>query len=104
LCIVTAAPKENERLDRLSTPARQALSRPQEEARNVGHTYLDTEQLLLAFAGQPEGTAAAAVKALGVDHGALRRAVGRIIERGSPLACGSMPLTPRLKRMLELAG
>jgi ATP-dependent Clp protease ATP-binding subunit ClpA len=90
--------------DRFSVPARQVMAQAQEEARSLGHNYLGTEHVLVALASQPQGAAAAVLAALSVDHEALRGAVVRIIGRGSALACGSMQMTPRLKRVLERAG
>ena len=90
--------------DRFSPAARQAMTLTQEEARALGHTYLGTEHLLLGLIGPPDGVVAAALTALGVEARAVRGAVERIVGRGGQLACGEMRLTPRLKKVFELAG
>ena len=89
--------------DRFSPPARRAMALAQEEARTLGHTYLGTEHLLLALAGEADGVAAAVLTSLDVDPAALRTAVERLVGRGSGFACGSPCVTPRLKRALEQA-
>ena len=90
--------------DRFSPPARQTTAQAQEEARALGHTYLGTEHLLLALAGQADGVAAAVLASLGVERDTLHAAVERIVGRGAGFVCGVMRTTPRLKRVLEVAG
>ena len=90
--------------DRFSPAARQAMTLAQEEARALGHTYLGTEHLLLGLTGQADGVAAAVLAVLGVERSAVRATVERIIGRGGALACGEVRLTPRLKKVVELAG
>ena len=73
------------------------------EARNLGHSYLGTEHLLLGLLTESEGVAARALAGLGVTPEAVRDRVTRIVGSG----CGSPPwcrcVTPRAKRVLDLA-
>lgn len=89
--------------DRFSPPARRAMTLAQDEARALGHTYLGTEHLLLALAGETDGVAAAVLTSLDVEPAALRTAVLRMVGRDTGFACGSLGLTPRLKQVLKHA-
>jgi ATP-dependent Clp protease ATP-binding subunit ClpA len=89
--------------DRFSPSARRVMAQAQDEARALGHTYLGTEHLLLALAGETDGVAAAVLTSLAVDPATLRTAVERMVGRGTGFACGSVCVTPRLKRVLEQA-
>jgi hypothetical protein len=81
---------------------RAAMVIAQQEARGLGHNYLGTEHALVGLLSQPDGLAAQALAALGVDRaGVLARAkvvIGTGWEAGSDLK-----VAPRLKRALEIA-
>ena len=83
-------------------PARAAVARALEEARAFGHRYLGTEHLLLALTIEP-GLAAAVLAELGVDERAVRASIERIIGRGRSGAGGALGITPRTKRVFDVA-
>jgi ATP-dependent Clp protease ATP-binding subunit ClpC len=59
-------------LERLTPPARRVLVGAQEQARLLGHGFIDTEHLLLGLIEVGEGTAARALLAAGADADAMR--------------------------------
>jgi len=54
----------------------------QEEARNLNHSYIGTEHILLGLAREEDGVAAKVLINLGVSLGKVRSAVEFIIGRG----------------------
>jgi ATP-dependent Clp protease ATP-binding subunit ClpA len=75
----------------------------QEEAQRLQHNYIGTEHLLLGLVREGEGVAAKVLKSFDVDLEKVRRAVEHIIKRGEHLVSGEVGLTPRAKRVIELA-
>ncbi len=79
------------------------LSFAQEEARRLDHDYLGTEHLLLGLLRETDGVAAQVLNNLGVEAVKVRTAVEFVIGRGDRPAVGELGLTPRSKRVIELA-
>jgi ATP-dependent Clp protease ATP-binding subunit ClpC len=79
--------------------ARSDVVRAQEEARALGHNYVGTEHLLLAFVAAGESLATK----LGLTYDGVLAQVLTIIGRGEGAAPGAMRFTPRTKKVLELA-
>jgi ATP-dependent Clp protease ATP-binding subunit ClpC len=94
---------QNERFDRFSQRARQVLALAQEEAQRFNHNYIGTEHLLLGLVREGEGVAAKVLGNLGVDVAKVRNAVEFIIGRGDRGPVGEIGLTPRARRVIELA-
>lgn len=92
-----------ERFDRFTNRARKALQLAQEEAHRLQHNYLGTEHLLLGLLRQGDGGHAAVLARLGVDLNTARGAVEFIIGRGESRHVGEIGLTPRAKKVIELA-
>lgn len=94
-------------LDRFYVDARAALARAQYEARAFGHPYIGTEHLLLGLLRTEHGVAAHLLTVLGIEVEQTRRAVAGLVGRGEVATeatpPGPQPLTPRLKKVLELA-
>jgi len=89
--------------ERFTERARRVVVHAQEEARDLNHSYIGTEHLLLGLMREPEGTAARALRDLDISQaGALTRVV-EIIGRGSEAPSGHIPFTPRAKKVLELS-
>ena len=91
------------RFDKFSGRARKVLSLAQEEAQRLNHNYIGTEHLLLGLIREGEGVAAKALSNLGVELHDVRRAVEHIIGRGDVAVHGEVGLTPRAKKVIELA-
>src|SRR5437016_2283811 len=91
------------RFDRFTKRARHVLALAQEEAQRFQHNYIGTEHLLLGLVREGEGVAAQVLSNLGVDVNQLRHAVEAIIGRGDRIVLGEIGITPRAKKVIELA-
>ncbi len=91
------------KFDRFTKRARHVLALAQEEAQRLNHNYIGTEHLLLGLVREESGVAARVLKDLGVEPKALRKGVEEMIGRGERKVLGKISLTPRTKRVIELA-
>jgi ClpA/ClpB-like protein len=91
------------RFQQFDDSARGVLTRAQDEASRLGHTYMGTEHLLLGLLGDRTSVATQALANLGVEVGKARTAVEFIVGRGDVPASGEIGLTPRAKHVIELA-
>jgi ATP-dependent Clp protease ATP-binding subunit ClpC len=91
------------RFEKFSERARRVLTSAQEEAQNLNHGYIGTEHILLGLIREEEGVAAKVLNNLGVGLGKIRSAVEYIVKRGERTTTGEIGLTPRAKRVIELA-
>ena len=90
-------------LRRFSKRARRCLAYAQEEAQRLNHSYIGTEHLLLGLVREENGVAARVLSSLGVEAYKVRSAVEEIIGRGEHEVVGRPGLSPRTKRIIELA-
>jgi ribosomal protein L13E len=79
------------------------LTYAQEEAKSFNHNYIGTEHLLLGLIREGGGVAAKVLRNLGVELDKVRRQVELIIGRGDSMILGEIGLTPRSKKVIELA-
>ena len=91
------------RFEKFSERARRVLSLAQEEAQRFNHNYIGTEHILLGLVRETEGVAARVLSSLTVDLSKVRSAVEFIIGRGEKPPQGEIGLTPRAKKVVELA-
>jgi ATP-dependent Clp protease ATP-binding subunit ClpC len=91
------------RFEKFSERARRVLSLAQEEAQRFNHNYIGTEHILLGLVRETDGVAARVLSSLGVELGKVRSAVEFIIGRGERPSPGDIGLTPRAKKVIELA-
>ena len=91
------------RFEKFSERARRVLSLAQEEAQRFNHNYIGTEHILLGLVRETEGVAARVLSGLGVELTKVRSAVEFIIGRGEKPTQGEIGLTPRAKKVVELA-
>jgi len=91
------------RFEKFSERARRVLTLAQEEAQNFNHSYIGTEHILLGLLREDEGVGAKVLANLGVSLSKARSAVEFIIGRGEKPITGEIGLTPRAKRVIELA-
>ncbi len=89
--------------DRFTERARKVLTLAQEEAQRFNHNYIGTEHLLLGLVREGEGVAAKVLSNLGIELTKVRSAVEFIIGRGERQVMGEIGLTPRAKKVIELA-
>jgi ATP-dependent Clp protease ATP-binding subunit ClpA len=92
-----------DRFARFTVRARRVLTLAHEEALRFQHNYIGTEHLLLGLVRESEGVAAKALANLGVELFQVRGQVETIIGRGQQQATGQIGLTPRAKKVIELA-
>jgi len=96
-------PGSLDRFDRFTMRARNVLNFAQEEAQSFQHNYIGTEHLLLGLIRENGGIAAQVLNSLGADANRVRQAVVALIGRGDHPVSGMVGLTPRAKRVIELA-
>ncbi len=92
-----------DRFDKFTERARRVLTLAQEEAQRFNHNYIGTEHLLLGLVREGDGVAARVLSNLGVELTKVRSAVEFIIGRGDRQSTGEIGLTPRAKKVIELA-
>jgi Clp amino terminal domain, pathogenicity island component len=86
--------------ERFTPIARSAVVIAQDEARALGHAYVGTEHLLLGLLA--EGVSGRALQRLGLSPEGVRKRIVEIVGRGEGTPPGSIPFTPRAKKVLEL--
>ncbi len=93
----------SDKLDRFTKHARQVLQIAQEEAVRLNHNYVGTEHLLLGLAKEESGLAAKVLREVGASPAEVIRQVERMAPRNARPPFGKPTLTPRTKRVIELA-
>jgi ornithine carbamoyltransferase len=88
---------------RFTEPARRAVFFAQEEAARLGENYVGTEHLLLGLTRLKDSTAARILDLLGVSLGRIRADIERQVTRGHGNLGQDMQLTPRAKRVIDIA-
>ncbi len=86
--------------------ARRVLKLAQHEAERMRHAQIGTEHILLGLLREKEGVASRVLSDLGLQSGDVQHWVERLstIRQETPIAGRDLELTPRTKRVLELAG
>src|SRR2546423_14544489 len=92
-----------DKFDKFTERARRVLTLAQEEAQRFNHNYIGTEHLLLGLVREGDGVAARVLSNMGVQLPKVRSAVEFIIGRGESVIMGEIGLTPRAKKVIELA-
>ncbi len=92
-----------DKLDRFTKHARQVLQIAQEEAQRLSHNYVGTEHLLLGLVKEENGLAAKILRELGATQSEVIREVERMAPRNPRQPFGRPTLTPRTKRVVEIA-
>ncbi|HEY1834539.1 MAG TPA: Clp protease N-terminal domain-containing protein, partial [Solirubrobacteraceae bacterium] len=89
--------------ERFTERARQVVVMAQVEARELSHTSIGTEHILLGLLRVEEGLAARVLESLGLTVERVRGQVVRIVGMGDEMPVGQIPFTSRAKKVLELA-
>ncbi len=92
-----------DKFEKFTERARKVLTLAQEEAHRFNHNYIGTEHLLLGLVREGDGVAARVLANMGVQLPKVRSAVEFIIGRGDSMIVGEIGLTPRAKKVIELA-
>ncbi len=88
--------------DRFTERAQLALSKAQEAAQNMGHSYVGTEHILLGVALEGEGLGAKLLRENGLDDTLISELLEKFVGRGAP-GTPAQGLTPDAKRVIELS-
>jgi len=88
---------------RFTERARKVVFFAQEEAQKFGEGYVSTEHLLLGLVRESDSVAARVLEKLGVGLSKIRAEVEKQLPRGESRPSQDMTLTPRAKRVIDLA-
>lgn len=88
---------------RFTERARKVVFFAQEEAQKFGEGYVSTEHLLLGLVRESDSVAARVLERLGVSLSRIRAEVEKQLPRGDARPTQDMTLTPRAKRVIDLA-
>lgn len=87
---------------RFTEKAQKVLVLSEEHAKRLGHRVVGTEHILLGLISEGEGIGAKALSGLGLDLAKVQAQIEQLVGAGEAYA-GQVGLTPRVKRVLELA-
>lgn len=88
---------------RFTERARKVVFYAQEEAQKFGEGYVSTEHLLLGLVRESDSVAARVLEKLNVSLTRIRAEVEKQLPRGDQRQTQDMTLTPRAKRVIDLA-
>ena len=88
-------------MNRFTQKAQNTLNRSLGAAREMGHTYIGSEHLLLALIGENDSAAAKLLQKFGVNYETVRSTIIGITGTGSPSHVTSTDMTPRTKKIIE---
>ncbi len=88
---------------RFTERARRVVFFAQDEANRLGENYVSTEHLLLGLVRETDSVAARILEKMGVSLSRIRAEVLRRVSRGDGRVGQEMQLTPRAKRVIDLA-
>src|SRR5579875_398566 len=88
---------------RFTERARRVVFFAQEEAGRLGENYVSTEHLLLGLVRESDSVAARILERMGVSLGRIRSEIERQVSHGDGRPTQDMQLTPRAKRVIDLA-
>ena len=89
--------------NRFTGKAQRVLTRAQECAEQMGHTYIGSEHLLLGLIDEHESVASRMLSARGADPIRLRGLVAEVSGSGTRSHVSASDMTPRVKRIIEEA-
>jgi ATP-dependent Clp protease ATP-binding subunit ClpC len=90
--------------ERFTDRARRVLALAREEAKKFNHQYIGTEHLLLGLIIEGSGVAAHVLEQSGIELDKVRHEIEKMVQSGpDTVIVGHPPLTPRTKKVLELA-
>ena len=92
-----------ENLDRFTKRARRVLTTAGEEARRLNHRFIGTEHILLGLVAEEGGVAMRVLRELEISPDQVRGSIERTVGRGTRPTLTQPTLTPRTKRVIELA-
>ena len=91
-------------MDKFTEKGRKVIIMAREEAEKHQNDYLGTEHIVLALVSDPDGVPVAVLKRMGLTPDQVRMEIERNLLNGTAtLTFGELPLTPRVKRVIEYA-
>ena len=94
-----------EPMNNFTPRAQQVLALARKEADRFHHNYVGTEHILLGLIKLGQGVAVSVLQKMGLDLDTVRAAVEKQVGTGTETKItGSIPYTPRVKKVLALAG
>jgi ATP-dependent Clp protease ATP-binding subunit ClpC len=94
-----------EPMNNFTPRAQQVLALARKEADRFHHNYVGTEHILLGLIKLGQGVAVSVLQKMGLDLETVRAAVEKQVGTGQESKPpGTMPFTPRVKKVLALAG
>ncbi|MBL9204332.1 MAG: ATP-dependent Clp protease ATP-binding subunit [Opitutaceae bacterium] len=95
----------SEPMNNFTPRAQQVLALARKEADRFHHNYVGTEHILLGLIKLGQGVAVSVLQKMGLDLETVRNAVEKQVGTGTETKTqGSIPYTPRVKKVLALAG
>ncbi|HEY0967197.1 MAG TPA: ATP-dependent Clp protease ATP-binding subunit [Opitutaceae bacterium] len=95
----------SEPMNNFTPRAQQVLALARKEADRFHHNYVGTEHILLGLIKLGQGVAVSVLQKMGLDLETVRAAVEKQVGTGTETKTqGSIPYTPRVKKVLALAG
>ena len=89
--------------DRFTESARSVFEAAQAAAADLGHSYIGSEHILYGLAGTEGGAAAKVLRENGLDASFIRELIEKQIGRGARREMPPQGLTPKAKRVVEIA-
>jgi len=87
--------------NRFTEKAQNALNRALSAAREMGHTYIGTEHLLLGLLSEPDSIAARILESRGVRYDGTQKLLRAVSGIGEKSAVTAADMTPRTKKVIE---
>jgi len=85
--------------------ARKIIEYARDEAVRLRHDYIGTEHLLLGLLRLGEGRAIEILANIGIELNELKQSVEDVVQpSGGTLTMGQLPLTARVRKLLEVSG
>lgn len=88
-------------MNRFTQKAQNTLNRSLALAREMGHTYIGSEHLLLALASEADGVASKVLEKYHITPEQIREEIENMVGTGVPSYVTSSDLTPRTKKIIE---
>ena len=88
---------------RFTERARRVVFLAQDEAQNLGESYVSTEHVLLGLIREADSVGARVLDRMGISLNRIRQEVESQVTRGDAKPGQEMQLTPRAKRVVDLA-
>lgn len=88
---------------RFTERARKVLSLAEQSALDMNHNYVGTEHMLMGLVKESEGVAARVLSDNDINEDNVREKINSMVGGGKEKASGSIGLTPRCKKVLNLS-